>query len=114
MKTKRKYFFYYGCSALIFEASISELLVLIGMVFLKNSEYYYYFFLSAFLGGLWSYRLHYMYKIMNETSDKSDTAICEYFEERVFGTKGHKLRMDASKPLLISVVIFLVILYCWN
>jgi len=111
MNNKIKYFLIYLCLAPLFELSISVFLALIGIIVFDNSNYYL-FFASALLGGLWSYRVNYMYKIAREILGKKENNVKNYFENSILNADGYALRMRLSLGFFVldTVLIFLLVL----
>ena len=102
-------YFWYVCSAVMFEGAISVLLGLIGMIFFDTTPYYY--LTSALLGGMWSYRLHYMYETIRRISYKTKLDAEKYFLEDIFEADGHKLRRTLSILCVVADIILLIVLY---
>ena len=96
-------YFWYALSAVMFEGSISVLLGLIGMIFFNTPQYYY--LTSALLGGMWSYRFHFMYDTIRRISNKTKVDAENYILKNIFEADGHKLRRTLTIPCVIVDII---------
>lgn len=97
-------YFWYTLSALSFEGTISVLFLLIGMIFFDYNWYYY--LTAAFLGGMWSHRMHQIYPTLRMIYLKDSKVEAKiYLREEIFGAEGHKLRCYLSISFFIADVI---------
>ena len=98
---KKWFYFHYIFWASLFEVSISVLFLLIGMILFADN-FHYYFLASALLGGLWSYRLNYMYTQIRVPFGKTKWGVKYYFQKEIGQAVAYKIRNKLS--VVFSVI----------
>ena len=104
------YYAGYLIYTLTLELSISIFLLLIGMNFFPN-VFWYNILISAFLGGLWSYRVNYTYKVMREVLEKEKNEIKIYFDESIWEAFGHQQRIHIFFSFALLDLFLMIYLY---
>jgi hypothetical protein len=100
---------WYMGSAIIFEGTLSMLLLIIGLVFFNNN--WYYFLTSAFLGGIWSHRVVDVYYISRRIYENTFEEAEDFVNTSIFNASGHSFRIHITVFPLVVIIILMFILY---